>query len=156
MSHHPSAPVEVPIDRIRQPLMRIIHLENLSGIALIAGAVTALVLANTSLGESVDHFWHHHIEVVLGPIHLEESLLHWVNDGLMTIFFFVAGLEIKRELVVGDLRDPKKAALPAIAALGGMVIPALVFLAIAGGLALIGAPFVWRTMRAGSSSDPGG
>jgi NhaA family Na+:H+ antiporter len=132
VSHHQPTPVEVPIDRIRRPLMRIIHLENVSGIALIAGAVIALVLANTGLAESVDHFWHHHIEIVLGPIHLEESLVHWVNDGLMTIFFFVAGLEIKRELVVGDLRDPRKAALPAIAALGGMVVPALVFLAISG------------------------
>ncbi len=131
MSHHTTQPPEVPIDRIRQPLQRIIHLENLSGLALIAGAITALVLANTAFAESVDHFWHHHLAVTLGPIHLDESLVHWVNDGLMTIFFFVAGLEIKRELVVGDLREPKKAALPAIAALGGMVIPALVFVAIA-------------------------
>jgi NhaA family Na+:H+ antiporter len=129
---HRTEPVEVPIDRIRQPLLRIIHLENISGIALIAGAVTALILANTPLGESVDHFWHHHLEVVVGPFHLDESLVHWVNDGLMTLFFFVAGLEIKRELVVGDLREPRKAALPAIAALGGMVVPALVYVALAG------------------------
>ncbi|MGI9596586.1 MAG: Na+/H+ antiporter NhaA, partial [Acidimicrobiales bacterium] len=132
MSHHPTQPAEVPIDRIRQPLQRIIHLENLSGLALIAGAVTALVLANTAFAESVDHFWHYHLALTLGPIHLDESLVHWVNDGLMTVFFFVAGLEIKRELVVGDLREPRKAALPAIAAFGGMVIPAAVFLAIAG------------------------
>lgn len=132
MSHHAPQPVEVPIDRIRQPLQRIIHLENISGIALIAGAVVALVLANTPAGESVAHFWHHHIEVVLGPIHLDESLAHWVNDGLMTIFFLVAGLEIKRELVVGDLRDPRKAALPAIAAFGGMVVPALFYVAVSG------------------------
>ncbi len=141
MTHHPTrsgesplaevATVEVPIDRIRQPLQRIIHLENLSGLALIAGAVTALVVANSAFAESVDHFWHHHLELRIGPIHLDESLLHWVNDGLMTIFFFVAGLEIKRELVVGDLREPRKAALPAVAAFGGMVIPALVFLTIA-------------------------
>ena len=130
MSHNSDQPVEVPIDRIRQPLLRIIHLENLSGLALIAGAVTALVLANTSLAESVDHFWHYHLQIKIGGIDLDESLLHWVNDGLMTVFFFVAGLEIKRELVVGDLREPRKAALPAVAALGGMVIPALVFLAI--------------------------
>lgn len=132
MSHQTNQPVEVPIDRIRQPLLRIIHLENLSGLALIAGAVTALILANTAFAESVDHFWHYHLQVKIGAIDLDESLLHWVNDGLMTVFFFVAGLEIKRELVVGDLREPRKAALPAIAALGGMVIPAAVFLAIAG------------------------
>ena len=132
MSHHPNQPVEVPIDRIRQPLLRIIHLENLSGLALIAGAVTALILANSGLAESVDHFWHHHLQIKIGAINLDESLVHWVNDGLMTVFFFVAGLEIKRELVVGDLREPRKAALPAIAALGGMVIPAAVFLAVTG------------------------
>ncbi len=132
MSHHPPQPVEVPIDRVRQPLMRLIHLENLSGLALIAGAVIALVLANGPFAESVDHFWHYHLEVVLGPVHLDETLVHWVNDGLMTLFFFVAGLEIKRELVVGDLNDPKKAALPAVAALGGMVVPALLYVALAG------------------------
>ncbi|MGH1492442.1 MAG: Na+/H+ antiporter NhaA [Acidimicrobiales bacterium] len=132
MSNHPTQPVEVPIDRIRQPLQRVIHMENLSGLALIAGAVIALVLANTAFAEPVDDFWHYYLDVALGPIHLHESLLHWVNDGLMTIFFFVAGLEIKRELVVGDLREPRKAALPAVAAAGGMIIPALVFLAIAG------------------------
>ncbi|MEL6983012.1 MAG: Na+/H+ antiporter NhaA, partial [Actinomycetota bacterium] len=132
MSHHAPQPVEVPIDRIRQPLMRIIHLENLSGIALILGAAAALILANSAFGEDIDHFWHYHLEVVVGPFHLDESLVHWVNDGLMTLFFFVAGLEIKRELVVGDLRSPKKAALPAIGALGGMVVPALLYVALSG------------------------
>ncbi|MGI9611817.1 MAG: Na+/H+ antiporter NhaA, partial [Acidimicrobiales bacterium] len=122
---------EVPIDRLRAPLLRLIHLENLSGLALIAGAVTALVLANTSLHDSVDHFWHQHLVVRVGAISLDESLLHWVNDGLMTLFFFVAGLEIKRELVAGDLRDPRKAALPALAAVGGMVVPALAYLLLA-------------------------
>lgn len=128
MSDHAPQAVEVPIDRIRQPLLRIIHLENLSGIALILGAVTALVLANTPAADAVDHFWHHHLKIGIGSITVDESLVHWVNDGLMTIFFFVAGLEIKRELVAGDLRDPKKAALPAVAAAGGMVVPAALYL----------------------------
>ncbi len=127
MSHHPPRAIEVPIDRLRQPIQRLIHIESLSGLALIAGAVTALILANSPAGEAVDHFWHYHLKITAGPIHLDESLVHWVNDALMTVFFFVAGLEIKRELVVGDLREPRKAALPAIAALGGMVVPALVF-----------------------------
>jgi NhaA family Na+:H+ antiporter len=125
---HLDSQIEVPIDRIRQPVQRIIHLENLSGIALILSAATALILANSPLAESVDHFWHLHFEVKVGAIELDESLLHWVNDALMTLFFFVAGLEIKRELVVGDLRDPRKAALPAVAALGGMVVPAAFYL----------------------------
>ena len=127
MSHTTNQPIEVPIDRIRQPLQRVIHMENLAGIALIAGAVVALVLANTPAAETMEHFWHHHLAVSLGSIHLDESLVHWVNDGLMTIFFFVAGLEIKRELVTGDLKEPRKAALPAIGAIGGMVAPALFF-----------------------------
>ncbi|MEM7272271.1 MAG: Na+/H+ antiporter NhaA [Actinomycetota bacterium] len=132
MSHHPPQPIEVPIDRVRQPLQRVIHMENLSGLALIAGAVVALILANTGAAEAYDHFWHYYLDVSIGPIHLHESLVHWVNDGLMTIFFFVAGLEIKRELVVGDLRSPLKAALPAVAALGGMVIPAALYVVISG------------------------
>ncbi|MEL7154960.1 MAG: Na+/H+ antiporter NhaA [Actinomycetota bacterium] len=129
------APIEMPIDRVRRPLQRLIHLENLSGIALILGAVTALVLANGPAAEAFDHFWHYHLHIQLGPIDLDESLVHWVNDGLMTIFFFVAGLEIKRELVTGDLREPRKAALPAIAAFGGMAVPALVYLAFSGSAA---------------------
>ncbi len=132
ITHHLERPIEKPIDRIRLPLERMIHLENLSGLALIAGAVAALVLANTGAAETMDHFWHTHLEVTVGPVHLDESLVHWVNDGFMTIFFFVAGLEIKRELVVGDLREPRKAALPAVAAFGGMVVPALLYVALSG------------------------
>ena len=132
VSHRTTQVIEKPIDRVRLPLERIIHLENLSGIALIAGAVAALVLANTGAAETMEHFWHSHLEVVVGPVHLDESLVHWVNDGFMTIFFFVAGLEIKRELVVGDLREPRKAALPAVAAFGGMAVPALVYVALSG------------------------
>lgn len=131
MSGHAPQPIEVPIDRIRQPIQRIIHLENLAGIALILGAVTALVLANSPAGHAVDEFWHHHLVVRVGSFSVDESLAHWVNDGLMTIFFFVAGLEIKRELVVGDLKEPRKAALPALAAFGGMVVPALFYVAVA-------------------------
>ncbi|MEM9655828.1 MAG: Na+/H+ antiporter NhaA, partial [Actinomycetota bacterium] len=132
MSHHPPQTIEKPIDRLRHPMQRLIHTETLGGFALIAGAVTALVLANTGAAEAVDHFWHYHLKISVGPIDLDESLVHWVNDALMTIFFFVAGLEIKRELVAGDLKEPRKAALPAIGALGGMVIPALVYVAFSG------------------------
>ncbi len=132
MSDQHTRPKEKPIDHLRAPVERIIHLENMSGIALIAGAVVALVLANLPVAESVDHFWHTHLKVSFGPIELDESLTHWINDGLMTIFFFVAGLEIKRELAVGDLRDPRTAALPGIAAIGGMVVPAGLYLAFSG------------------------
>lgn len=130
MSH--TRPKEKPIDHLRAPVERLIHLENMSGIALVAGAAVALVLANLPVGESIDHFWHTHLAVSFGPIEIDESLTHWINDGLMTIFFFVAGLEIKRELVVGDLRDPRTAALPGIAAIGGMVVPAGLYIALSG------------------------
>jgi NhaA family Na+:H+ antiporter len=117
---------------LRQPLERIIHLENISGIALILAAAVAIVLANSPAGDSVDHFWHTRLEVSAGSISIDETLGHWVNDGLMTVFFLVAGLEIKREMVTGDLREPRKAALPVVGALGGMIVPAVLYLAVSG------------------------
>lgn len=101
----------------------------------MVAAVAAMLWANLPLfGDSYVAFWHeHHLEVSLGPVHFSEDLKHLVNDGLMTIFFFVVGLEIKRELVLGELRDPRKAALPVVAALGGMALPALIYVAINAG-----------------------
>ena len=105
------------------PVTEFLQTETASGIVLLAAAIGALVWANAS-PTGYDDFWTQHLNVVI-----DESLQHWINDALMAVFFFVVGLEIKRELVVGDLRDPRTAALPAIAALGGMVVPALVYLA---------------------------
>ena len=122
-----------PVDKLRDPIKRLIHLENISGIALIAGAAIAVALATSPVAQAVEEFWHTHLTVQVGSIHLNESLLHWVNDGLMTVFFLVAGLEIKRELVTGDLRSPRQAALPVAAAAGGMVIPAFLFFALSRG-----------------------
>jgi NhaA family Na+:H+ antiporter len=101
---------------------------------MVLAAVIAIFLANSPWHETYFGILETHLLVELGPFHLEESLLHLVNDGLMVIFFYVVGLEIKRELVLGELRDPKTAALPVMAALGGMVLPALIYLAIAGGV----------------------
>lgn len=114
----------------RLALREFLHLETSGGIFLMVATVTALVLRNSPFGEVVAHFWHQHAIVRVGPVSIDESLTHWVNDGLMALFFFVAGLEIKRELVVGELRDPRRAALPAVAALGGMIVPAGVYLMI--------------------------
>src|SRR5690606_32091551 len=75
-------------------------------------------------------FWHTHLRVGVGGWQLDYSLTHWINDGLMVIFFFVVGLEIKREIVAGELRDPRKAALPIMAALGGMIAPAAIYFAL--------------------------
>ena len=97
---------------------------------MFAAAVAMLWANLPAFGHSYSDFWHNtHLEMSFGPIHLNEDLTHLVNDGLMTIFFFVVGLEIKRELVLGELRDPRKAALPVVAALGGMILPALIYVA---------------------------
>jgi NhaA family Na+:H+ antiporter len=109
--------------------MRFTHVEAAGGIVLLVAAVAALVWANAPFGETYDTFWHTEFSIVIGDFHFEETLAHVVNDALMAIFFFVVGLEIKRELAVGELNDPRRAALPAIAALGGMVLPALIFVA---------------------------
>jgi NhaA family Na+:H+ antiporter len=104
-------------------------LEAASGIVLLMATAIALIWANAPGGESYEEFWGTVIDVEIGPFHIEETFRLLVNDALMTLFFFVVGLEIKRELRLGDLRDKRAAALPALAALGGMVVPAAIFLA---------------------------
>jgi NhaA family Na+:H+ antiporter len=99
---------------------------------LLLGAVAALIWANVDAAGYV-HWWHRQLTIGPGDLAITESLVHWVNDALMTVFFFVVGLEIKRELVTGELRDRRRAALPAVAALGGMAVPALIFVALNAG-----------------------
>jgi NhaA family Na+:H+ antiporter len=111
-----------------------VSIEALGGLVLLVGAVAALVWANAATGSYAD-FWHHHLSVGVGDASIDLSFQHWVNDGLMTVFFFVVGLEIKREVVRGELRDPRTVALPVLAAIGGMVLPALVYAALNGGSA---------------------
>jgi NhaA family Na+:H+ antiporter len=106
-----------------------VSLEAAGGIVLLLAAIAALIWANTDTA-GYTSWWHHELTIGPGELGISESLVHWVNDALMTVFFFVVGLEIKRELVTGELRDRQQAALPAVAALGGMVVPALVFVAI--------------------------
>ncbi len=114
-----------------RPALHLMHRSAASGIVLVVAAVIAMLWANLpAFGDSYQNFWKHaYLDLSLGPIHLHESLQHLVNDGLMTIFFLVVGLEIKREMVLGELRDPRKAVLPVVAALGGMVLPALIYVA---------------------------
>jgi NhaA family Na+:H+ antiporter len=109
-------------------LREFIHDEAFGGILLLVCALTALIWANSAWSETYDAVWS--TELTLGTVqfHLTESLRHWVNDGLMAIFFFVVGLEIKREVLVGELASPRSAALPAIAALGGVLVPAGIYL----------------------------
>lgn len=127
----PSFPRE-PIDRVIGPFERFLHVEAASGIVLLLSALVALVLANTAAAEGFLGFWKTRVGIRLGSFEMDHSLQHWINDGLMAIFFFVIGLEVKREIVVGELRELRKAALPLAAAIGGMVFPAALYLAIQG------------------------
>ena len=119
---------------VARPVREFLRVEAAGSVLLLAAAVAALVWANSAWSESYEDFWFTPISLDLGVIHLEETLQHWVNDALMVIFFFVVGLEIKYELVHGDLHDPRTAALPIVAAVGGMVVPAGIYaLVVAGG-----------------------
>ncbi len=132
-------PVYIRSDRtlarlVARPVREFLRIETSGSLLLLAAAVVALVWANSPWSAAYDDLWHTTISLDLGVLTLEESLQHWVNDALMVIFFFVVGLEIKYELVHGDLRDPKTAALPIVAAVGGMVVPAGIYaLVVAGG-----------------------
>ena len=101
--------------------------EQASGVVLILCAVTAIAVANSSLGEAFLGFWHTYAGFEAGGLHLKLSLEHWVNDGLMAIFFLLIGLEIEREIYAGELSNKRSAALPIFAALGGMIVPAFIY-----------------------------
>jgi NhaA family Na+:H+ antiporter len=109
---------------------RFLDTEASGGIVLVIAAIAALVWANSPWSASYDSLWHTKVSLGIGPFELAEDLRHFVNDALMAVFFLVVGLEIKRELVAGDLRDPRVAALPGLAAVGGMAVPALIYVAI--------------------------
>ncbi len=118
---------------VARPVREFLRIEAAGSLLLLLATAAALIWANSAWSGSYDSFWHTEISLDLGVVELSESLQHWVNDALMVIFFFVVGLEIKYELVKGDLRDPKTAALPIVAAFGGMVVPAGIYFLIAGG-----------------------
>ncbi len=109
--------------------MNVLRSERISAFLLLAAAVLGLVLANSPIGHDLVEFKHVHLAVPFTGLDL--SLGHWVSDGLLAIFFFIVAIELRRELVIGELNTLSKAALPAIAALGGVIAPALVFLAFA-------------------------
>jgi NhaA family Na+:H+ antiporter len=111
-------------------LREFLHTEALGGAVLVVAAVVALVWANSAWSAGYDSFVHSTVSVEVGPFSLSEDLTHFVNEALMAVFFLVVGLEVKRELVLGELRQWRTAALPAVAAAGGMVVPALVYLAV--------------------------
>ena len=120
-------PWEKAFDQVATPLEKFIHDETASGLILMVCTLVALFLANGVLYEQYVHVLHTEISFGLGDWQLQKTLHHWINDGLMALFFLVVGLEIKREVIVGELSDPKAAMMPIVAAIGGMVVPALLF-----------------------------
>lgn len=115
--------------RFIRPVIEFTRVEAAGGIVLLVAAMIAILWANSPWSDSYFALFNTHIDVSFGAVHIDESLKDIINDGLMVVFFFVVGLEIKRELVVGELNSIRKASLPAIAAIGGMIVPALIFLA---------------------------
>ena len=118
------APWERAFDRILSPLEDFIHKQTTSSILLMLCTVIALLLANSPLGEHYLHSLHTPVALSVGAWRFELGILHWINEALMGAFFLLVGLELKRELLVGELADVRRAALPIVAAIGGMVVPA--------------------------------
>ncbi len=111
------------------PIEHFLQIEASSGVVLLVMAVVALVWANSPWRDAYDALWHTPVGLRLGPWAFERDLHFWINDGLMTVFFFVVGLEIRREIYQGELSQARRAALPLVAALGGMLVPAALYLA---------------------------
>src|SRR5574338_382101 len=120
----PGAPL---VERVLAPFRRFARTASASGIVLLAATAIALAWANSPWAESYHHLWELPIGGTLGAASFRTTLHHVINDGLMAVFFFVVGLEIKREILAGELASVKTAALPMIAALGGMVVPAAIY-----------------------------
>lgn len=118
-----------PIARLTRPVKYFFHLKVTGGLLLFLNALLAMIWANSPWHQSYHDLWHAPVAVKLGDFALSYPLEYWINDGLMVIFFFVIGLEIKRETLVGELRTVKRAMLPILAAFGGVVVPAGIYLA---------------------------
>src|SRR5438045_2459524 len=116
--------------KLPKPIQQFLHTEAAGGIVLLVAALVAVLWANSPWRGGYASVWHTEISLHIGRYVLREDLRHWVNDALMAVFFFVVGLEIKQELVQGSLRDPRVASMPALAALGGMLVPALLYFAV--------------------------
>lgn len=109
--------------------------EAISGKLIIVATAAAVILANSSLHGSYENFWHLKLSIGIGDLYLSQDLRHWINEGLMTFFFLMVGLEIKREIIHGELKKFQTAALPIAAAVGGMLVPALIYMAVNAGSA---------------------
>lgn len=116
------------IDKVLRPVERYLHNESTGGILLLASALIAVLWANSPWSESYIHLWENEVILRVGSYEIGNTLHHWINDGLMAMFFFVVGLELKREIMAGELSDIKKAMLPLSSALGGMIAPATIYI----------------------------
>lgn len=125
-----NAPLEKAFNRIITPFEEFIHKQTTGGLLLFSCAVIAMFVANSHWLEAYQHLLHSTFTIGTGDFALQKSVHHWINDGLMALFFFLVGLEIKREVLVGELADIRQASLPIVAAIGGMVVPALVYTSI--------------------------
>jgi len=119
---------ETPVARALRPVRNFGQFEASSGLVLLACALVAIMAANSPFASAFRAIWDTQLSVGLGTMEVSKTVRFWINDGLMAVFFFVVGLEIKREILVGDLSSPRQAVLPLVAALGGMVVPAAVYL----------------------------
>jgi NhaA family Na+:H+ antiporter len=129
MNNTPSTETSLPVERFLQPFQRFARLEASSGLLLLTCAIVALAWANSPWAASYHALWQTPFTVGGGALVISKPLILWINDALMAIFFLVVGLEIKREVLVGQLASVKRAALPVAAALGGMIVPALIYVA---------------------------
>ena len=128
------APWEKAFKKVSTPFEHFLHAQTTTGIILMFMTILALILANSPLTEDYAHFFHTKVDLNVGSWELSHTIHHWINDGLMAIFFFIIGLEIKREILVGELSNMKVAILPILAAIGGMLIPALIYVSINSGM----------------------
>src|SRR5688572_26128935 len=121
---------ETRFGRVLGPMQEFVQRTSASGIVLLLAAVLALAIVNSPLREGYDSLLSTYIGFQAGPYELRETLLHWINDGFMVIFFFQVGLEIKREVWAGELSNARAALLPIVAAIGGAAVPALIYVVI--------------------------
>jgi len=124
------APWERAFKKVSTPFEHFIHAQTTTGLILMFMTIVALLLANSPFTENYAHFFHTKIDLNIGSWELSHTIHHWINDGLMAVFFFIIGLEIKREILVGELSSIKVALLPILSAIGGMLFPALIYFAI--------------------------
>jgi NhaA family Na+:H+ antiporter len=133
VTEQPPEPSPGPVRRAVTPVVEFLHDEAAGGAVLLAATLIALGWANSPASSGYQRLWHTPLTLGSGPLAITDDLTHWINDAAMVVFFFVVGLEIKRELAIGELRTPRAAALPVLAALAGVLLPAGLFLTLTAG-----------------------